>query len=307
MRRPTCLILAAVLVLCLSPPAISVAAGAQTELSFSYTVSAPDYTLELSGSWTQGSQTGLVIRSSGDLDKFIGINIDNVPLGANNYTAVSGSTVITLSPSYLRTLSNGEHSIELIFTDGSVKTWFTILAASTPGGNDQGGDDQGGNNQGGNSQGGNSQGGNSQGGNSQGGNSQGGNSQGGNSQGGNNQGGNSQGGNSQGGSINIEPEDTPLGDLPEELLDTIGDAHTVAPDPARPGYYFELDESGTQLGEWHKDESGSAWIYDEYPPLSALPKTGQNAQTWQLYIALLAVSLPIFLAALKLRRKSGRK
>ncbi|MCL2122027.1 MAG: hypothetical protein FWH28_07250 [Clostridiales bacterium] len=179
--------------------------------------------------------------------------------------------MITLSPSYLNTLSDGEHSIEIIFTDGSVKTWFAILAASTPGGNDQGDDDQGGN-------------------------------QGDNNQGGNNQGGNNQNGN-QGGTIIIDQDDPPLSALPEELLNTIDDAHTVAPDPARPGYYFELDESGTPLGEWHKDETGSTWIYDESAPLSALPKTSQNALTGQRFTVILALALLIILPAVQIRRK----
>lgn len=48
----------------------------------------------------------------------------------NNYTAVKGSVVVTLSADYLNTLSVGEHTITFRFSNGAdVTTSFTIKAA----------------------------------------------------------------------------------------------------------------------------------------------------------------------------------
>lgn len=48
------------------------------------------------GSWTQESDGTLTVRASGPLDKFTGLQVDGKPVAPENYTAVSGSTVITL-------------------------------------------------------------------------------------------------------------------------------------------------------------------------------------------------------------------
>ena len=55
------------------------------------------------GTWTQNRDGTLVFRANGDFDKFTGIKIDGTLIDAKNYTAVSGSTVITLKTDYLKT------------------------------------------------------------------------------------------------------------------------------------------------------------------------------------------------------------
>ena len=137
MRKIISIIFAAALVLCLSPLtyAAAVPNGANTDLSFTYGPAQPGYTVSVSGSWTQGDTSGLTITCSADLSKFIGVKVDGILLDAANYTAVSGSTIITIKPEYLATLAVGEHSIELFFTDGSVQTWFTVRASGGNGGN----------------------------------------------------------------------------------------------------------------------------------------------------------------------------
>lgn len=84
------------------------------------------------GIWNGDSQTGLRFRADGDLDKFTEVRVDGVLLDAANYTAESGSTVITLAPAYLATLKAGEHTLLVEFTDGSAETTFTVKAASEP-------------------------------------------------------------------------------------------------------------------------------------------------------------------------------
>ena len=47
-------------------------------------------------------------------------------IGAENYEAKSGSTIVTLKSSYLDTLTAGTHSLEILWTDGSASTAFAI-------------------------------------------------------------------------------------------------------------------------------------------------------------------------------------
>ncbi|MGN0369361.1 MAG: leucine-rich repeat protein [Butyrivibrio sp.] len=86
-------------------------------------------------SWTEGSSEGLTIRGNGDFSKFTGVKVDGNLLDRNNYTAKEGSTIITLSTSYLNTLATGNHTVEILWTDGSASTAFTI-DANTSGGED---------------------------------------------------------------------------------------------------------------------------------------------------------------------------
>ena len=85
-------------------------------------------------SWKQGSGVDLVFISDGDFAKFTGIKVDGAAVAAANYTAVSGSTVVTLKAAYLATLPLGARTLEFVFTDGSVSTGFTILTSTGGGG-----------------------------------------------------------------------------------------------------------------------------------------------------------------------------
>jgi uncharacterized repeat protein (TIGR02543 family)/LPXTG-motif cell wall-anchored protein len=94
----------------------------------------PAYTITkgANGSWKKGTASGLEITCNGDYSKFTGIKVDGAEVDTTNYTAISGSTVVTLKPSFIETLTLGKHTLELIYTDGSVQTEFTILAAGAP-------------------------------------------------------------------------------------------------------------------------------------------------------------------------------
>ena len=43
-----------------------------------------------------------------------------------DYTSASGSTVITLNPSYLSTLAQGEHTLKVVFKDGAAEASFSV-------------------------------------------------------------------------------------------------------------------------------------------------------------------------------------
>ena len=82
-------------------------------------------------SWTLGSREGLTIRGNGDFDKFTGVKVDGRLLDQSNYTAKEGSTIITLKASYLNALAAGDHTVEILWTDGSAGTTVTINASTS--------------------------------------------------------------------------------------------------------------------------------------------------------------------------------
>ena len=82
------------------------------------------------GSWTKDSDKTLVFHANGDFRKFTGVKVDDTPIDEKNYTAVSGSTVITLKADYLNTLSVGTHKLTVVYNDGECSTNFEVKAAS---------------------------------------------------------------------------------------------------------------------------------------------------------------------------------
>lgn len=82
------------------------------------------------GSWTQNTDGTLTVRANGDFSKFTGVKVDGIPVDAKNYTAVSGSTIVTLKPEYLQTLSAGSHTLTFIYVDGECSTEFAVKAAA---------------------------------------------------------------------------------------------------------------------------------------------------------------------------------
>ena len=87
-------------------------------------VTPPSYSIieGTNGSWTKNSEKTLVFRANGDFSKFTGVKVDDTLIDAKNYTAVSGSTVITLKTDYLKTLSVGTHKLTIVYNDGECST-----------------------------------------------------------------------------------------------------------------------------------------------------------------------------------------
>ena len=77
-------------------------------------------------SWTQNTDGSLAIRGSGEISKFREVKVDGVTVDPVNYTVTEGSTIITFKPEYLKSLSAGNHSFELVWTDGTAVTNFTV-------------------------------------------------------------------------------------------------------------------------------------------------------------------------------------
>lgn len=81
--------------------------------------------------WNGGDSKGLTFRVNGDFAKFTGVKVDGTLIDAKNYTAVSGSTVITLKTDYLGTLTSGKHTITVVYTDGECDAKFEVKKATS--------------------------------------------------------------------------------------------------------------------------------------------------------------------------------
>ena len=95
----------------------------------------PEYKITdgANGAWTQNSDGTLKFVANGDFSKFTGIKVDGTLIDADKYTAVSGSTVVTLKKDYLSTLSVGKHTLTIVYNDGECSTEFEIKAAQSGG------------------------------------------------------------------------------------------------------------------------------------------------------------------------------
>lgn len=92
----------------------------------------PDYKIVegANGIWTKNTDGTLKFVASGDFAKFTGVKVDGNAISAEQYTATSGSTVITLKKNYFATLPVGKHSLTIVYNDGECSTEFEIKAAS---------------------------------------------------------------------------------------------------------------------------------------------------------------------------------
>ncbi|BCK77932.1 hypothetical protein MM35RIKEN_01240 [Vescimonas fastidiosa] len=84
------------------------------------------------GSWTQNSDGTLTVRVDGVFSKFTDVKVDGKRLIAGkDYTAKSGSTIVTLSKDYLATLSVGQHTLTVVFNDGYGEATFAVTPDNT--------------------------------------------------------------------------------------------------------------------------------------------------------------------------------
>ena len=131
---------------------ISNAAGSVTTATVTLTVTdniAPTPTPDpyriiegANGSWTQSTDgsRSLLIRGNGEFSKFLNVKVDGTIIDPANYKARPGSTIIELKAEYLKTLSEGSHTFEIAWTDGTASTNFTV-AKNTSGNDDTGSND----------------------------------------------------------------------------------------------------------------------------------------------------------------------
>lgn len=77
-------------------------------------------------SWPENTDGSLTIRGNGEMEKFQNVKVDGKIVDKENYTVTEGSTIITLKADYLKTLATGDHTFEIVWTDGSATTNFTV-------------------------------------------------------------------------------------------------------------------------------------------------------------------------------------
>jgi LPXTG-motif cell wall-anchored protein len=109
--------------------------GISEQFDVSFTVTPKPITplspvLDHFGTWTgSGSATAKI---DADHTTFVRLLKDGVEVDSKYYTITQGSTIITLSESYLKTLANGTHTFVAHFTDGrSENITMTVNAKST--------------------------------------------------------------------------------------------------------------------------------------------------------------------------------
>lgn len=90
------------------------------------------------GSYQLGSNDTVTIRCTGVLSAFHGLSVDGKALTqGQEYTAVSGSTIITFAADYLNTLSAGKHTVVLNYDSGDVEAELLISKAGDVQKNDE--------------------------------------------------------------------------------------------------------------------------------------------------------------------------
>ena len=95
------------------------------------------------GKYTKQKDTTYTLRADGAFSKFVSVELDGVTVDSRNYTAQSGSTIVTFTKAYLGILPVGEHTVRLNYTDGYAQTTLTIARSAnrTVGGNPATGDE----------------------------------------------------------------------------------------------------------------------------------------------------------------------
>ena len=74
-----------------------------------------------------------VFRSNASLEDFVRVEVDGKELTRDtDYTVKEGSTIISLMPQFLKTLTPGNHTVEIVSATGTAKTDFTVISKPTP-------------------------------------------------------------------------------------------------------------------------------------------------------------------------------
>ncbi len=82
--------------------------------------------------WYRTSGKGLRFTADGSLRYFRFLRIDGQMVPAGDYDLSSGSTVADLHKAYLRSLSDGAHSISFVYSDGTADGTFTVTRKLPP-------------------------------------------------------------------------------------------------------------------------------------------------------------------------------
>ena len=79
------------------------------------------------GQWSDTEGGSLVFRTDGSAAKFLEIRIDGSVWFTDEYTVTEDPVVITLTPACFSGLSAGEHTLEIVFSNGTATATFTVI------------------------------------------------------------------------------------------------------------------------------------------------------------------------------------
>lgn len=85
------------------------------------------------GEYVRESGSGLVFKSNADGKDFIGVSVDGIVIGEENYDKLDGGLIIGLKTEYLDTLSTGNHTLTITSAGGEATTTFTVEATPEEG------------------------------------------------------------------------------------------------------------------------------------------------------------------------------
>ena len=81
----------------------------------------------------KGGTNGVIIKVNGDINSFVDVAVDDTVIAEDQYTVTAGSTIITLKPEYIETLTEGTHTVTIHFSDGFAQTTLKIKEKVTEG------------------------------------------------------------------------------------------------------------------------------------------------------------------------------
>lgn len=76
--------------------------------------------------WNPNSKEGVVIRFDMNINDFVKLVINGKEVNKKYYTLKEGSTIVTISNDYLKTLKNGSYNVEAHSVNGVAKATFTV-------------------------------------------------------------------------------------------------------------------------------------------------------------------------------------
>jgi len=76
--------------------------------------------------FSKETPTDITFTSQEDISTFKEVRVNNKTVDSSNYTVTSGSTIITLKKEYLRTLQEGNYTIEIVSTNGTTSATFGV-------------------------------------------------------------------------------------------------------------------------------------------------------------------------------------
>lgn len=94
------------------------------------TVTPIDYDIVVGAdsSWELKSDAVLAIGGNGERSRFLGVKIDDAMVSSDYFDISDSETLITMDNDYLNTFTAGKHTFEILWTDSSAATSFTVTA-----------------------------------------------------------------------------------------------------------------------------------------------------------------------------------